>query len=117
MATKDRLSASLKDVADLDQFLHAFIPAVADRRPRAGEDVTRYVQELGLKLPDALKGESISWAGHEPEESTGGAARIVTLAQPGNAGALGFTVKCVTIHGRRYCLECGWLYCRITTKI
>jgi hypothetical protein len=21
-----------------------------------------------------------------------------------------------TIHGRRYCLECGWLYCRIVIK-
>ena len=116
MTTSDRLNASLKDIAELEEFLHAFIPALIKRRPKAGEDVTRHVDELGLKLPEALKGAPISWAGHERDEAATGKGHIVTLARPGNPDALGFTVGCVTIHGRRYCLECGWLYCRITTR-
>jgi hypothetical protein len=114
MTKMDRMSASLKDVAELDTFLHAFIPAADKHRPKSGEDVTRLVEELRLTLPEALKGETILWGAHAPTETSHG--QILTLARPGNPDALGFTVKCVTIHGRQYCLECGWLYCRITTK-
>ena len=116
MTTSDRLTTSLKDVAEVEEFLHALIPALIKRRPKAGEDVTRHVEELGLKLPEALKGAPISWAGHERDDAVGGKGQVMTLARPGNAEALGLTIGCVTIRGRRWCLECGWLYCRITTK-
>ena len=117
MTTSDRLTTSLNDIAEVEAFLHAFIPALVKRRPKAGEDVTRHAEEFDLKLPDALKGAPILWVGHERDDGAAAKGQIVTLARPGNADALGFTVGCITFRGRRWCLECGWLYCRITTRI
>jgi len=118
MSANSRLTNSLKDVLELEQFLHAFISKLTKRRPRAGEDVTHLVKELGLKLPAALEGGPILWVGREEEPSVleESKGQTLVLARPGNANALGFTIGCITIHGRRYCLECGWLYCRIVIK-
>jgi hypothetical protein len=118
MSAGSRLTNSLKDVLELEQFLHAFISTLTKRRPRAGEDVTHLVKELGLKLPAALEGGPILWVGREEEPSAQeeNKGQTLVLVRPGNANALGFTIGCITIHGRRYCLECGWLYCRIVIK-
>jgi hypothetical protein len=105
-------------VLELEQFLHAFIGGLTKRHLRAGEDVSHLVKEFGLKRPTALEGAPITWVGREesPDAQSGGDGRTLVLARPGNADALGFTVGCITIRGRRYCLECGWLYCRIVIK-
>jgi hypothetical protein len=118
MSTELRLTNSLKDVLELGQFLHAFIGALTKRRLRAGEDVTHLVKELGLKLPVTLEGSPIHWVGREdgPDAEQGRKGQTLVLTRPGNADALGLTIGCITIHGRRYCLECGWLYCRIVIK-
>jgi hypothetical protein len=118
MNASDRLTNSLHDVLELEQFLHAFISALTKRRLRAGEDVTHLVKELGLELPVALEGAPITWVGREEslDAEEGSQRRSLVLARPGKADALGFTVACVTIRGRRYCLECGWLYCHIVIK-
>ena len=118
MTASDRLTNSLHDVLELEQFLHSFISTLTRRRLRSGEDVTHLVKELGLKVPAALEGASITWVGREesPDAQEGGQGRTLVLARPGNADALGFTVACITIRGRRYCLECGWLYCHIVIK-
>jgi hypothetical protein len=118
MSTSDRLTKSLQDVLELEQFLHDFIDALTKRRLRAGEDVTHLVDELGLKLPAGLSGAPITWVGREESPDTGeaGGDRTLVLMRPGKPDALGFTVGCIRIHGRRYCLVCGWLYCRIVGK-
>ena len=113
-----QLTNSLDDVLELEQFLHAFIGPLANRRLKAGEDVTRFVEELGLKLPKGLSGAAIKWGGGEEDADTGRRDRgnQLVLVRPGNPTALGFTIGCITIHGRRYCLECGWIFCRIVIK-
>lgn len=118
MNASDRLTNSLHDVLELEQFLHAFIGALTKRRLRAGEDVTHLVKEFGLNLPAALEGAPITWVGREEslDAQDVSQGRTLVLARPGNADALGVTVACITIHGRRYCLECGWLYCHIVIK-
>lgn len=119
MTSDDRLANSLNDVLELEQFLHAFIGALTKRHLRPGEDVTHIVRELGLELPAALEEDGpIHWVGHEEEHDAqeDGKGRTLILARPGNANALGFTIGCITIRGRRYCLECGWLYCRIVVR-
>ena len=118
MSAGSRLTNSLNDVLELEQFLHDFIGALTKQHPRPGEDVTHIVRELGLELPAALEGGPIHWVGHEegPSAQEEGKGQTLVLARPGNANALGFTIGCITIHGRRYCLECGWLYCRIVIR-
>jgi hypothetical protein len=118
MNASDRLTNSLHDVLELEQFLHTFIGALTKRRLRPGDDVTHLVKELGLELPATLEGTPITWVGREEslDAEEGSQGRNLVLARPGNADALGFTVACITIRGRRYCLECGWLYCHIVIK-
>lgn len=70
MSADSRLTNSLNDVLELEQFLHAFIGALTKRHPHPGEDVTHIVRELGLELPAALEeGGPIHWVGHEEEPS------------------------------------------------
>jgi hypothetical protein len=116
--TSDRLTDSLNDVWELEQFLVAFISALTKRRLRTGQDVTHLVDELGLKLPATLTGAPVIWAGRaeSADTSQSGQGKTLVLARPGQPDVLGFTVGCLTIHGRRYCLVCGWLYCRIVVK-
>lgn len=113
----DPLASSLQDVKELEQFLFAFIGAVTARRPAPGDDVSRLVDELGLQPPAAWQGEAILWDGGE--DDAGAASRqeqSLVLMRPGDPAALGFTVGCITVRGRRYCLECGWLYCRVVIR-
>ena len=116
MDAADPFTNSLRDVLEVEEFLHQFIGALTKRRLRPGEDVTHLVDELGLKLPTALKGAPIEWVGHEGSSDTKEGQQTLVLTRPGRADALGFTIGCVTIRGRRYCLECGWIWCRIVIK-
>jgi hypothetical protein len=118
MDESKKLTNSLDDVLELEQFLHTFIGQLANRRLKAGEDVTRFVEKLGLKLPGGLSGAPIIWSGAEEHPDTGHKDRgnQLVLVRPGNPMALGFTIGCITIRGRRYCLECGWIFCRIVIK-
>ena len=56
MNTSDPLTNPLRDVLELEEFLHAFIGALTKRHLKPGEDVTPLVGELGLKPPAALNG-------------------------------------------------------------
>lgn len=118
MNTSDSLTDSLRDVWELEQFLHAFIGALTERHVKPGEDVTRFVDELGLKLPAALRGAPITWVGREEPNNTadGHLQQTLVLARPGKADAVGLTIGCVKIGRRRYCLECGFWYCRIVIR-
>jgi hypothetical protein len=114
----DRLASSLQEVKELEQFLFTFIGELTARAPRPGDDVSHLVDEFGLQLPGAWRGEPILWAGgtehHGAPEN--GQEQSLVLVRPGNPAAVGFTVGCITVRGRRYCLECGWLYCRIVIR-
>jgi hypothetical protein len=118
MDADDPLASSLREVKDLEQFLFAFIGALTARRPKAGDDVSHLVNELGLKAPAAWEGEPILWADGTEDHGTRADRQehVLVLMRPGNPAAVGFTVGCITVRGHRYCLECGWLYCRIVIR-
>jgi hypothetical protein len=113
MAKTARLDDLLRDTQEIESFLHTFLKRLpAGLKP--GEDVTRYAKKFGLKIPASLKGEVIEWVGQAShDEGLDARTQTLVLSQPGQADALGLTIKCVTIRGWRFCLECGWLYCRI----
>jgi hypothetical protein len=113
MAKTAKIDELLRDTQEIEFFLHAFLKRLpADLKP--GEDVTRYAKKFGLKLPACLKGEVIEWVGQEAHDIERDArTETLVLSQPGQAEALGLTIKCVKIRRWRFCLECGWLYCRI----
>jgi hypothetical protein len=118
MNTSDPLTNSLRDVLELEQFLHAFIGALTKRHLKPGEDVTGLVDELGLTPPVSLKGAPLTWVGRE-ETSDSAEERgqqTLVLTRPGQADAVGLTIGCIRIRGRKYCLECGFWYCRIVIK-
>jgi hypothetical protein len=118
MKTSDPLTNSLRDVLELEQFLHAFIGALTKRRLKPGEDVTHLVDELGLKPPAALKGIPLTWIGRDetPDTAEGRREQTLVLTRPGKADAVGLTIGCIRVRGRKYCLECGFWYCRIVIK-
>ncbi|WP_427017122.1 hypothetical protein ACQCSX_00130 [Pseudarthrobacter sp. P1] len=104
---------------ELEQFLHAFISALTVRRPKPGDDVSHLVDELGLRPPAAWKRMPITWVGGTEQRgaSQDQQGQTLVLVLPGHPDAVGLTIGCIRVHGRLYCLECGWLYCRIVIRI
>jgi hypothetical protein len=112
----DKLDRTLGDMRELEDFLFALIHPLDERKMSQGEDLLPYVKELNLKIPDALKGAEITWEADtagEPHHERARNADSLVLVRAGEAETLGFTVKCVKVKGWKFCLECGWLYCRI----
>jgi hypothetical protein len=116
MGERDPLDSALRDVKALEQFLFAFIGGLAARPPKPGEDVTDRADELGLTVPAAWAGERILWADGRDDAPADRQEHTLVLVRPGDPAALGFTIGCITVRGHRYCLECGWLYCRIVIR-
>ena len=119
MKNEHSLDSLLQGTAEIEEFLHTLLIAMAKRRHKPGEDVTKFASELGLKIPEVFKGTPITVLSAEEAESAeaaekGGArTQTLVLTRPGNADALGLVMKCVRIGRWKACLECGWLYCRI----
>ena len=118
MDKKDPLADSLREVMEIERFLHPFLGALTQRHLKPGEDVSHLASELGLELPAAFKGVPITWVGREeaPAKPEAQREQSLVLTRPGNPEALGLTIGCVRIRGRRYCLECGFWYCRIVIR-
>jgi|SRR5581483_2336962 len=105
----------LHDVHELETFLHGVIGPLAKQKLKPGEDLRPHIEKLRLKVPASLEGLPMTWGGDEISGADGD-QHTITLVRPGSPEALGFTLGCITIHGVRICLECGWLYCRIVIK-
>ena len=103
----------LRDTQEIESFLHTFLKRLpAGLKP--GEDVTRYAKKVRPQDSSVLERRSHRMGrpgAHD--EGLDARTQALVLSQPGQADALGLTIKCVTIRGWRFCLECGWLYCRI----
>lgn len=116
-SSNDRLLNSLRDVRELENFLHELLRALPERKLRHGDDVTAHARELGIDVPEFLSGEEITWDTQSRFESEfGGAADQLVLVRPGQPDALGLTIGCIRWRRFKICLECGWLYCRIVIK-
>ncbi len=117
MATDERLARSLTDVKELEAFFRELILAVVKReaRPTHGEDISSYAMELGRPIPEALRGEPITWdSRHDFGEFEN--EGVLVLVGPGHPDALGLTIGCIRWRRFKVCLECGWFYCKIVIK-
>jgi len=63
MDSDQAIAKLFHDTHELEAFFHSFIGQLAKRRLKADEDVTHLAEELKLKVPAALKGVKITWAG------------------------------------------------------
>ena len=108
-----RLDLTLDDIFELEEFLFALLPAAAEQRPKHGADLLPYAKELDLSVPKSLQGVPITWerAARSAKDDVGGP--VVSIVRPGNPAALGLTIGCTRIGKWKFCLECGWLYCKI----
>jgi hypothetical protein len=114
-----RLANSVDDVRELGDFFYALAPEVARRKPRKGEDVSPIIKEMGLDVPDCLRGAAITWPGAlRPTEKAGRAA--IALARPAREEGLGSGEFCFDIPITepigvvRVCIECRFFLCWIT---
>jgi hypothetical protein len=114
MPQNDAFGNILHDIHELETFLHKVIGPLTKQKLKTGEDIRPHIEKMGLKVPASLESLPITWGG----EDTSGAKdeQTITLVRPGLSEALGFTIGCITIRGIRFCLECGWLYCRIVIR-
>ncbi len=109
---KPKLDRVLQDVSELEDFLHALLPALDEQKLHQGDDVLRYAKALKLKIPESLRGMEVTWeTDHSDAQRKRGETLVLT--QSGHAGALGLVIKCVRVGKWRICLECGWIWCRI----
>jgi hypothetical protein len=115
MPEKAAFENILHDVHELETFLHSVIGPLAKEKLKTGEDIRPHIERMKLKVPPSLKGLPITWGGEDISGDKND-QQTITLVRPGSPEALGFTLGCITIHGVRICLECGWLYCRIVIK-
>jgi hypothetical protein len=58
-----RLATSFNDVRELGEFIYALVPELARRKLRKGEDISPIVKEMGLQVPDCVRGATITWPG------------------------------------------------------
>jgi len=116
MDSDQAIATLFQDTHELEGFFHSFIGQLARRKLKADEDVTHLAAEMKLKVPAALKGVKITWAGAPDTGADQAKEQAMTLARPGVAEAVGLTIGCIKISRFRVCLECGWFYCRVVIK-
>jgi hypothetical protein len=118
-AADDRLTSSLEDVKALEMFARELILEVLKRpsRPAHGEDLSKYAEEIGRKVPDALRGVPITWdSKHDFANGEFDKDSVLVVVGPGHPDAVGLTIGCARWGKWKICLECGWLYCRVVIK-
>ena len=113
MATNnlDRLLANAKELED---FIHALMPALDNDKLHQGDDVLSYAKKAKVKIPDFLKGEKVTWETEtDHSHSFAKNGETIVLVRPGNPAIVGLVIGCIRIGRWRICLECGWFWCRV----
>jgi hypothetical protein len=112
MAT-NKLDQLLENTKELEDFLHALIPALDTDKLHQGADVLSYARNVKVKIPDFLKGEKVTWETEDSHSTLQKNAESITLVRSGNPAIVGLKIACVRAGKWRICLECSWLWCRI----
>ena len=117
MAEHDPFLASLRDLRELETFLHELLASLTKQKLRHEENVVPYAEKLGVLIPGSLRGLEITWDARPELDGEFGEGDPLVLVRPGNPQALGLTIGCIRISKRiKICLECGWFWCRIVIK-
>ncbi len=117
-----RLVTSINDVRELEDFLYSLVPELARRKLRKDQDISPIVEELGLQVPECIRGSAITWPGApRPIENDQEPGTVMVLARP--AEGLGQGSYCLDIPIKnppgvvRVCVECRfYLFCWITVR-
>lgn len=112
MAT-NKLDQLLENTKELEDFLHALMPALDKDKLKQGDDVLSHAKKAKLKIPDFLKGEKVTWEMDHSHSTLKKDAESIVLVRPGNPAIVGLVIGCIRIGKWRICLECGWFWCRI----
>ena len=112
-ALKTKLDGVLENLQELEDFFHVLIPALDEQKLNQGDDVLAYAKSLKLKIPEFLRGEQVTWETEHSHSHDKHARESISLVRPGQPNAVGLVIKCVRIGKWTFCLECGWIWCRI----
>lgn len=112
MATT-KLDQLVENTRELEDFLHALIPALDKEKLDNGDDVLNYARKVKVKIPDFLKGEKVTWETEHSHSTLPKNEESIVLVRPGNPATLGIVLWCIRIGTTVVCFECGWLLCRI----
>jgi hypothetical protein len=112
---KNQLDESLEQLNELQGFLYAFLGRLEAEKLKPGQDLTPLVKEYGLEMPAVLRGEPMIWDGHTTPHfaAHGKDTPVLALVRPGHADAVGIVLGCISAGRWTFCLECGWIWCRI----
>jgi restriction endonuclease S subunit len=110
---KNKLDRVIEDANELETFLHALLPALDEQKLRQGDDVLGYAKKLKLKIPESLRGAEVTWETNHSGSPLKRGGESLSFVRPGHANAVGLVIKCVRVGKWKFCLECGWLWCRI----
>jgi hypothetical protein len=117
MATaKNKLDRVIEDASELEDFLHALLPALDEQKLRQGDDVLSYAKKLKLKIPESLRGAKVTWETDHSDSPLKRRGESLVFVRPGHAEALGLIIKCVKVGKWKFCLECGFIWCRIVVS-
>lgn len=118
MAKYEEIETTLRNVYELETFVHELLGKLPTREVRHGESLVPYAEKLGVRIPDFLQSTEVTWdksAAFEPEAEAG---QVLVLTRPGKPQVLGLTIGCIRIGSNvKVCLECGWLWCRIVIVV
>ena len=112
-ATNNKLDRVLEDAHELEDFLHALLPALDEQKLRQGDDVLGYAKKLKLKVPESLRGAEVTWETDHSDSPVKRGGESLVFVRSGHADAVGLVIKCVKIGKWKFCLECGFFWCRI----
>jgi hypothetical protein len=105
---------TLKAMSQLEPLLKKLLPYAKQKKIKNGSDLTNFLKENRLKLPPLFDGDKVTYEEYDPsfEQSKN---KLVILTKPNSnvSSVLGIRIGCVTIRGRKVCLECGFWHCKI----
>jgi hypothetical protein len=108
------LDEALKSISQLEPLLKKILPLAKEKKIKSGGDLTNFIAENKIRIPAIFSGDRIYYEQYKPEFEKSKNKLIILTKPNGNiSNVLGIRIGCVTIRGRRVCLECGWLHCKI----
>ena len=112
--TPSDFDVAVEAMLQLEPLLKTILPLAKKKKIANGSDLSKIIQTQKIKIPALFQGDKITYEDYQPEfEKTKHKLVILTKPNSNITAVLGIRIGCVTILGRRVCLECGFWYCKI----